>query len=87
MVAAELIGRHVIIGSQWLNAELSFTDSLIASFAKVQNVWSVSQVWQLSLASNGYVYNVSHHRMSDMTKTRAKGRFTWEPVCSKLTHW
>lgn len=52
MVTAELIGRHFIIGSWWLNIGLSFSNSPISSFTKVQNVWSVSQVRQLSLVSN-----------------------------------
>lgn len=72
----ELIGRHFIIGSWWLNRGLSFSNSPISSFVKVQNVWSVSQVWQLSLESNRCVYGTSHYRMSDLTKTRVKGCFT-----------
>ena len=71
----ELIGRHFIIGSWWLNRGLSFSISPISSFAKVQNVWSVSQVWQLSLESNCGVYGTSRYRMSDLTKTRVNGCF------------
>lgn len=59
MVTAELIDRHFIIGSWWLNSELSFSGSLISSFTKVQNVFSLSQEWQLSLLSNSYVYSLS----------------------------
>lgn len=85
MVTVELIDRHFIISSWWLNSELSFSGSLI-SFTEVQNVLSLSQVWQLSLLSNSFAYSVLP-RVSDMVKMRAKGYFTWEPVFSKLTHW
>lgn len=85
MVTVELIDRHFIISSWWLNSDLSFSGSLI-SFTEVQNVLSLSQVWQLSLLSNSFAYSVLP-RESDMVKMRAKGYSTWEPVFSKLTHW
>lgn len=86
MVTAELIGRHFIIGSWWLTVGLSFSNSLISLFVKVQNVWSVSQVCSCH-QNQTVVYSTSHHRTSDLAETRVKGRFMQDPMCSRLTHW